>query len=226
MAKNNPALIEQFFSLAQPVGKPYLPADFNVAPSREAYVVVDLGGRVARPMQWGLVPGWSKDATIGNRLINARLETAGEKPSFRSAFRKRRCLVAADGFYEWQTLADGPKQPFFLHPAVQPLLAIAGIFEVPHEATEDGSFGKDEPFTFAILTTEAAADISRIHHRMPVLVPPVNWAAWLNSEVQDVEEIFALVPAPPVGFVAAHPVSHEVNNVRNNSADLLISVVN
>lgn len=224
VAKNNRALVEQFFSLSKPIGEPALPADFNVAPSREAYVVLDDQGRVAKAMKWGLVPSWSKDRTIGNRLINARLDTAGEKPSFRSAFRKRRCLVAADGFYEWQVQANGPKQPYFLHSARQPLLPMAGIFEEPHNQTDDGSFGETEPFTFSILTTEAVANIANIHHRMPVMVPPANWSAWLDSEIQDVEEVLALVPPPPADFVDAYPVSRDVNNVGNNSPELLDAV--
>jgi len=224
VAKNNRALVEQFFSLSKPIGEPALPADFNVAPSREAYVVLDDQGRVAKAMKWGLVPSWSKDRTIGNRLINARLDTAGEKPSFRSAFRKRRCLVAADGFYEWQVQANGPKQPYFLHSARQPLLPMAGIFEEPHNQTDDGSFGETEPFTFSILTTEAVANIASIHHRMPVMVPPANWSAWLDSEIQDVEEVLALVPPPPADFVDAYPVSRDVNNVGNNSPELLDAV--
>lgn len=224
VAKNNRALIEQFFTLTSPVPEPYLAADFNVAPSRDAYVVLNQEGRIARAMRWGLVPSWSKDASIGNRLINARLDTAGEKPSFRSAFRKRRCLIAADGFYEWQVVPDGPKQPYFLHPAEQPLLPMAGIFEAPHEPTADGVFGINEPYTFSILTTDATENISTIHHRMPVLVPPTNWSAWLDPELQDVDEVMALVPPPPAGFVNAYPVSRDVNNVRNNSPDLLSPV--
>jgi putative SOS response-associated peptidase YedK len=216
--------MEQFFSLTRPVAEPYLAADFNVAPSRDAYTIVEQEGRVAKAMRWGLVPSWSKDSTLGNRLINARLETVADKPSFRSAFRKRRCLVVADGFYEWQRLEGGPKQPYFLHPAEQPLMAMAGIFEVPHVPFEDGTFGDDEPFTFSILTTEAISNIAGIHYRMPVLVPPSNWAAWLDPELQEPSDILALVPSPPVGFVEAYPVSREVNDVRHNSADLLAAV--
>jgi putative SOS response-associated peptidase YedK len=221
VAKNNRALIEEYFSLTQPIEPPFLTPDFNVAPSRDVYVVTGGAERKVQVMRWGLVPSWAKDATIGNRLINARLETVAEKPSFRSSFKKRRCLVAADGFYEWQQRPNAPKQPFYLHPAEQPLLAIAGIFELPHDPSEDGSLTAGEPFTFSILTTEATSNITVIHHRMPVVVPSANWQAWLDPDLQDAEELLALVPAAADDLIEAYPVAREVNNVRDNSATLL-----
>lgn len=224
VAKNNRALIEEYFSLTKPVAPPFLSPDFNVAPSKDAYIVTGGDGRRAKVMRWGLVPSWAKDSTIGNRLINARLETVSQKPSFRSSFKKHRCLVAADGFYEWQAQSSGPKQPFYFQPAEQPLLAIAGIFELPHEATEDGAFTDNEPLTFCILTTEATPDITSIHHRMPVVVPTSNWQAWLDPDLQDADEALALVPTAPLGFVTAQPVSRDVNNVRNNSPELIDEV--
>lgn len=220
VAKNNRELIQEYFSLTQPIAPPFLSPDFNVAPSRSAYIITGGDGPNVKVMRWGLVPSWAKDATIGNRLINARLETVAEKPSFRASFKKRRCLVAADGFYEWQEQPKGPKQPFYLHPAEQPLLAMAGIFELRHEPSADGAFTDDEPLTFCILTTEASENIASIHHRMPVVVPNKNWQAWLDPNVQDADEVTALVPAPPTGFITAHPVSRDVNNVRNNSSEL------
>lgn len=212
MAKNNRALIQEFFSLSAPVAEPFLAPDFNVAPSKDSYVVTAHGQRLAQPMRWGLVPSWAKDVTIGNRLINARLETVAEKPSFRSAFRKRRCLVVADGFYEWQQVSDQAKQPYFIHATEQPLLAMAGIFELENDLA---------PATFSILTTEASPDLSNVHHRMPVMVPPGNWQAWLDAELQTVDEVVGLLPRPPQGFMTAYPVSREVNSVRNNSPELL-----
>ncbi|MEI2643789.1 MAG: SOS response-associated peptidase [Candidatus Nanopelagicales bacterium] len=191
-----------------------LPEDFNVAPSKQVYMVVeretdDGVQRQLRTAKWGLVPSWAKDPKIGNRMINARLETAAEKPSFRRAWAKRRCLLPADGYYEWYA-GEGPKQPFYIHRPDGHSLAMAGLYEFWKD-------GEDWLVTTCVLTTDAPDELGRIHDRMPLLVPHENWAAWLDPEHKPTGDL--VVPAMSMGL-EAYPVSTEVNNVRNNGRQL------
>ena len=163
-----------------------------------------------RSAKWGVVPSWAKDPKIGNRMINARIETAAEKPSFRRAWAKRRCLLPADGYYEWYA-GEGPKQPFFIHRTDGTSLAMAGLFEFwKHD--------EDWLVTCCVLTTSAPDDLGQIHDRMPLLVPRENWAEWLDPE--HIPDAGVVVPAMATGL-EAYPVSTEVNNVRHNGAHLL-----
>ena len=212
-SKDVATLVEEFH-VARPPDEA-LPEDFNVAPSKQVYMVVDRETddgvqRQLRTAKWGLVPSWAKDPKIGNRMINARIETAAQKPSFRRAWSKRRCLLPADGYYEWYA-GDGPKQPFFIHRTDGRSLAMAGLFEFWKD-------GEDWLVTTCVLTTDASDDLGRIHDRMPLLVPQANWAAWLNPDAAPSTEL--TVPAMATGL-EAYPVSTEVNNVRHNGAHLL-----
>ena len=191
---------------------------FNIAPTQFAPIVrvVD-GARRLDLLKWGLIPSWAKDATIGNRLINARSETAPEKPAFRAAFKSRRCIVPADGFYEWQQQPSG-KQPHYIHRKDGELLAIAGLWEhwTPPESTVP-------LLTFTILTTEANSWMRRLHDRMPVVLEGDEVARWLDpaSNFADLEALMR-----PLGDadLEAYPVSKAVNNVRNDAPALLEEV--
>ena len=163
-------------------GQKPLPADYNVAPTKDVYVVrhkrerdpegalTGGGHRELRAVRWGLVPSWAKDASIGNRLLNARVESLAEKPAFRRAAASRRCLVPADGWYEWAKRLDRPgKQPYFITPADGSVLAMAGLWEVWGE-------GEDRLYTCTVVTAPAQGALTEIHDRMPLVLPPERWA--------------------------------------------------
>jgi putative SOS response-associated peptidase YedK len=203
--------------------------DFNVAPTKKVYAVLNRpdGPRDLRVVSWGLVPFWAKDPKIGSRMINARMETVGEKPAFRQAFAKRRCLLPADGYYEWyptsqRTKAGKPlKQPFFIRPKDGSSLAMAGLYEI----WRDKEKAEDDPsrflWTCTVLTTEAEDDVGMIHDRMPLLVERDRWDAWLDPERTATDDLAGLlVPAAP-GRLEAYPVSTAVNAVRNNGPELV-----
>ena len=194
---------------------PNWPARYNIAPTQMAPVVVAgaAGGRAARLMRWGLIPGWAKDPTMGARMINARAETVAEKPSFRAAFRKRRCLVPADGFYEW-TGAKGAKQPYRIEQEGREPFAFAGLHEL-------WSPGGEEPVkSYTIITTDAGPALKSIHHRMPVIVPPQAFDAWLD-ETASPDALHRVLEAATDTELTAFMVSKRVNNVRHDDADCL-----
>jgi putative SOS response-associated peptidase YedK len=178
-------------------------------------------------VRWGLIPSWAKDMAIGNRMINARLETLGEKPAFKRALAKRRCLLPADGYYEWypteQLGKSGKplKQPFFIRPRDGGVLAMAGLYEIWRDPTK----GDDDPdrfrWTCTVITTDAEDDVGHIHDRMPLMVERDRWGAWLDPTVSGKDDLLGLlVPAAP-GALEAFPVSKAVSNVRNNGPELV-----
>ncbi len=227
-------LVEEFEVTTTKVAEP-LAADFNVAPTKEVYAVLERpprkgddadapAERQLRVLRWGLVPSWAKDPSIGNRMINARMETVAEKPAYKRAFAVRRCLLPADGYFEWypteQKTASGKpkKQPFFIRPSDGGVLAMAGLYEIwkdPTRADDDPELFR---WTCTVLTTEAEDDVGHIHDRMPLMVPRERWSEWLDPTRPG--ETGLLVPAAP-GRLEAHPVSTEVNNVRNNGPELV-----
>ncbi len=193
--------LQAFFQL---LGSPreLLPR-YNLAPGQDVAVVrLEQGGRRLAMLRWGLIPHWAKEPKIGARLINARAETAREKPSFRAAFAARRCLIPATGFFEWQPKASG-KQPYFIHGADNTPLVFAGLWE----HWEGQGVAID---SCTILTTGANKTLAPIHDRMPVILPPASFAAWLGG--QD----FPLGPCPSE-LLRAHPVSTLVNNPKNDT---------
>jgi len=205
---------------------PNLGARYNIAPTQDVPVVrvkpdsTQSGDRELVMLRWGLIPSWAKDATIAASLINARGESVAEKPAFRAAFRQRRCLVPADGFYEWKatshTGAKGkpaPKQPYLIRRRDQMTFAFAGLWE---HWRGDGKTGPLE--TFTIITTDANADIAAIHHRMPVILDPADYGAWLDTGNK---EAGALLRPAPLGALEAVPISTRVNAVRNDDASLI-----
>jgi putative SOS response-associated peptidase YedK len=211
--------------------------DWNLAPTKPAPIVIERpplrvssvaaggapepkddrpGAREVLLAQWGLVPSWAKDPKIGSRMINARSETVAEKPAFAKAFACRRAIVPADGYYEWFTGESGKKQPFFITPKDGSTLAMAGLFEF-------WKAGPDAPWliTFTVITTTASDDLGHIHDRTPMMLMGDQIDAWLDPTPRPTDELLSvLTPAVP-GVLDAWPVSTEVNNHRNNGAQLV-----
>ncbi|SEL15472.1 SOS response-associated peptidase [Streptacidiphilus jiangxiensis] len=210
-----------------------LAPSWNVAPTDDVWAVLERPdretgelGRELRALRWGLVPSWAKDPSVGSRMINARVETVHEKPAFRRAFTKRRCLLPADGFYEWtaEPAAEGRKaykQPWYIAPEDSAPMALAGLYEWWRDKTRD----EDDPLawwaTCTIITTEATDAAGRVHPRMPLAIERPDFEAWLDPSHQDPHELRALLTEPAAGHLAARQVSLAVNNVRNNGPELL-----
>ena len=189
-----------------------IPASWNVAPTDPVYAVVQRETRQLRVLRWGLVPSWAKDPKVGARFINARVESVATTNAFRVAYAKRRCLLPADGYYEWKPEGTG-KQPYFLSSTTGEPLAMAGLFE--HWKRPDGTWLS----TCTILTTSAPDELGEIHDRAPLLVPKDVWSLWLDPDVTAPDAL--LVPGTP-GVLDAWPVSSDVGNVRNNGAHLVV----
>ncbi len=202
-----------------------LPQNFNVAPTHDVYgVVAGAGGPKVTTFQWGLVPSWAKDTKIGSKMINARAETLREKPAFKGLFTKHRMIIPMDGFYEWQAKAtvDGEKpakQPFFIHRADGEPLAVAGLWAVWRDK-DVAADNLDAPWLHSctIITTAANDTMRPVHDRMPVLLPQSAWAAWLDPSNRDTDALATLLIPAPNELVTMHPVSTDVNNVRNKEA--------
>jgi putative SOS response-associated peptidase YedK len=236
-------LVDEFDIVESRIQGP-LEADYNVAPTKEVYAVVERPPRSSagskdspeppqrqlRVLTWGLIPGWAKEASIGNRMINARMETVAEKPAYKRAFAQRRCLLPADGYFEWYpteelTLSHSRrgkprKQPFFIRPQDHGVLAMAGLYEI----WRDPDRAEDDPnrfrWTCTVITTEAEDSVGHIHERMPLMVERDRWGAWLDPRAKGPQLLDLLVPAAP-GRLEAYPVSTLVSNVRNNGPELL-----
>jgi putative SOS response-associated peptidase YedK len=186
---------------------------FNIAPTQDVAAVrrnQEADQRELVFLHWGLIPSWADDPKIGNRMINARAETVAEKPAFRSAFTKRRCLVVADGFYEWQKVG-GKKQPYFIHRQDDEPFAFAGLWEF---WKGDG----EEIQSCTLITTEANALMEPIHDRMPVILSPEDYPIWLDAEFKDKESLKGLLRPCDPALLEAYPVTTLVNNPRNDLA--------
>ena len=177
-------------------------------------------------MRWGLVPSWAKSPSVGARMINARTETVAEKPAFRKAFASRRCIIPADGYYEWyatdQKTAKGKarKQPFFIRPEDSAMLPMAGLYEVWRDRSRPEDDADAFRWTCTILTTEATDELGRIHDRMPLLVDRGSRAAWLDPR-REIEDLTALLTPAQQSGLTAYPVSTAVGNVANNGPQLV-----
>ncbi|MDH3680584.1 MAG: SOS response-associated peptidase [Acidimicrobiia bacterium] len=202
-----------------------LEPNFNVAPTREVYAVRAADGhRKLTTLRWGLIPFWAKDAKVGSRMINARSETVLDKPAYRQAIRRRRCLIPADGFYEWAKVpGHSKKQPYYIHRSDGEPVVFAGMWERWRpSAEEDG----DEPSetevveSCTILTCAPNESMAEIHNRMPVLLAPAAWDHWL-SDTEDVAALHELLVPAPEGLLTLRPVTPMVNSVRNNGPELL-----
>lgn len=194
--------------------RPNFPPRYNIAPTQPVPVVLAEGGaRRFQLMRWGFVPAWVKDPRNFSLIINARAESVREKPAFRNAIRRRRCLIPADGYYEWHDMGKR-KRPLFVHPADGGPIAFAGVWE-----TWAGPNG-EEVDTVAIVTTAASADLSVLHPRMPVTIAPDLFARWLDCAGVTAEETMPYLVAPPEGTFVWHEVSADVNRVANDDARL------
>lgn len=195
------------------------PERYNIAPGQLVEVVVDAGGarREMRLFRWGLVPSWAKEGAKGRGFVNARIETAAEKPAFRAAIRYRRCLIPASGFYEWQA-GEGRRLPWYFYRADGGLAALAGIWE-----RWEGSMGEVLE-TCAILITEADAVIGRVHDRMPVAVEPADYGSWLDPAMRDGRRAASIFPSGEPSVWAGHPVGPEVNRTATDDARLILPV--
>ena len=206
--------LRRIFGFAE---QPNLQARYNVAPTQEV-PAVRLGADGERHfslLRWGLVPFWAKDLAIGSRMINARAETLAEKPAFRKAFARRRCLILADGFYEWRKLEGGGKQPYRITLPDGAPFAFAGLWESWRNPA-DGA----EVETCTIATTDARGPIAEIHHRMPVILAPESYDAWLGPS-EDTAALSALLSEGPGAELAAHPISTRVNKVTNDDPGII-----
>ena len=214
-----------------------LEQDWNVAPTKPVYAVLERPVREQGPepvrqlrtLRWGLVPSWAKSPEVGVKMFNARAETVHEKPAYRRPFAARRCLLPADGYFEWFTPVAGPgtprsrirKQPYYLTPADGSVLALAGLYEF----WRDPGLPETEPAawwaTCTVVTTAAEPALERIHARMPLILPSDRWDDWLDPGLTDPAEVRALLAPPPPGRLEVRPVSAAVGNFRNNGPELI-----
>jgi putative SOS response-associated peptidase YedK len=201
-----------------PADTPEVEPRYNIAPTSFIPAVrADLEGtRRLALLYWGLVPVWAKEQSIGSRMINARAETLREKPAFRNAYRKRRALVPADGYYEWMKLGARDKQPYFIRPASGTPFAFAALWENWRDPATS------EPLqSCTLITTQAPRPIAHIHDRMPLILPAAAYAEWLDPRNEDVERLDRLLGPEGAGELIARPVSRAVSNARNEGARLI-----
>lgn len=197
------------------------PPRYNICPTQPVSVVYQNERRARQYglMRWGFIPSWAKgeflEKLVSRPLINARSETLLEKASFQSAFKRRRCLVPADGFYEWRGTKGGVKQPYAIHRDDDGLFAFAAIWETAQDP--DGG----EIDTLAILTTAAGRDLKPIHSREPVVISPDNFSLWLEADERDLKQVMPMLNAAPAGTWSMHPVSTDVNSPRNDGPGLI-----
>jgi len=215
-----PDQVAGYFDIGEP--EVLLEPSYNVAPTNDVYAVLSDGtARHLDAFHWGLVPLWAKDPKIGSKMINARAETLAEKNAYKSAFKKRRCIIPADGFYEWKKDPAAPpktkKQPYFIHRPDDEPYAFAGLWEVWRGPDKD-----QEPLrSCTIITTSPNEEMAKIHDRMPVILPPSAWDTWLDRDNDDLDLLGKLlVPSAPQ-IITMHPVSYDVNKVSNKDASLI-----
>ena len=221
----NPERIASYFGAEADVET--LGENYNVAPTQDIYGVVTGPDGILRvqAFHWGLIPSWAKDRKIGSKMINARSETLAEKPAFKGLLAKKRCLIPMDGFYEWKAgTADGPvnakgkplKQPMFIHRIDGEPLAVAGLWT----AWKDPEAGSRWLQSATVVTTAANETMQAVHDRMPVIVPASRWKEWLDPDNHDIAALSELFTERNDGILTMHPVSTDVNNVRNNDPSL------
>ncbi|MGH3517074.1 MAG: SOS response-associated peptidase [Haloechinothrix sp.] len=235
-ATKDPATLTQEFDAADETGADAPPPDHNVAPTKDVIAVVERhprdedgavlaeepAARRLRVMRWGLVPFWAKNASVGSKMINTRAETAATKPAFRKALARHRCLLPADGWFEWQRRpgsgSKARKQPFFMTSADGSSLAFAGIWETWRDPQQPDA----APLvTCSVLTTDAVGSLAEIHDRMPLVLPRSRWGDWLDPDLAEVSTLLEPPPLELVDTFEVRPVSDKVNYVRNNGPELL-----
>jgi len=211
LATNTQKLAESFSGFEVPAE---LPPRYNVAPTQPIAVVANNGQHKVEFFQWGLIPSWAKDPKIGNQMINARAETLGEKPAFRNAYKRRRCLVLADGFYEWKKEGDGAKTPMYIRLASGDPFAFAGLWEMWQTA-------EDTILSCTIITTDPNDLMAQIHNRMPVILPPDVYEQWLDPAERSPDQLQGLLQPYPAELMTAYPVSKMVNSPKNDTPALI-----
>lgn len=211
--KTPPEAIASHFAVAE---FSELRTRFNIAPTQLAPAVLcmESGRRSMAMLRWGLVPHWAKDASMGVRMINARVETISEKPAFREPFKSRRCLVPADGFYEWEKQGT-ERTPYYFQLSESQPFGMAGLWDEWHDP--NGS----PLHTFTIITREANAAVAPIHERMPVIVSPSDYEAWLSGETMSVEDRLALLDSALSEQLTRHEVGRAVGNPRHDAPDCI-----
>jgi putative SOS response-associated peptidase YedK len=217
-ARKRLELLEEFSVQRDRVPQDLEP-DYNVAPTKQVYAVTASkeGERELRTVRWGLVPFWAKDVKVGSKMINARAETVATKPAFRRPFAKRRCLLPADGYYEWKD-----KKPFYIFRTNGGITAMAGIYDLWRDpAVTDEEDEHAFRWTASVITTAATDDVGQIHDRMPMIIEPELWADWLDPDNTEISQLQAAMVPAMKGAMTSYPVSTAVNSVRNNGADLI-----
>jgi len=210
-----PEALRRIFGYSE---QPNFPPRFNISPTQPIpVVIIENGNRHFRLMRWGLLPAWVKDPRKFTLLINARAETVREKPAFKNAIKRRRCLIPADGYYEWQASGQR-KRPYFIHRRDGGPIALAGLAE-----TWIGPNG-EELDTVAIVTTPASADLAVLHYRVPVTIAPADFEHWLDCNTHDVDAVMTLLRGPDEGEFVWHEVSTRVNRVANDDAQLMLPI--
>jgi len=218
-----PADIAAYFDVAE-VAESLLEPNYNVAPTNDIYVVYTDGGtRRLDPFHWGFVPSWAKDLSVGNRMINARSETLATKSAFKSSLAKRRCIIPADGFYEWKVVpGQKRKQPYYIHRPDGEPYAFGGLW-----TQWRGSGPTGEPLVVrstTIITGEPNEKMAELHDRMPLILPPAAWGDWLDPDLTDLDTVGRFLVPAPSELITFHPVSTDVGNVRNKGEHLIEEV--
>ena len=194
-------------------------ARYNIAPSQMIDAVLETDAeRILTALKWGLIPSWAKDDSIGNKMINARAETLAEKPSFKNAFKSRRCISPASGFYEWAKKGAGAKQPFYFYLNGKEVFGFAGLWE---EWTDKENGEVVE--TCTIITTEANEVLEPVHDRMPVILKPESYDQWLDEKEKNTDRLQKLLVPFPASEMALHAVSKAVNSPAYDSAELILN---
>jgi putative SOS response-associated peptidase YedK len=210
--------IEKEFKVGR-LNKVSFDARYNIAPSQMIDAVLETDAeRILTGLKWGLIPSWAKDDSIGNKMINARSETLAEKPSFKNAFKSRRCIIPASGFYEWAKKGAGAKQPFYFYLKDKDVFGFAGLWE---EWTDKESGEVVE--TCTIITTEANARLEAVHDRMPVILKPHDYDQWLDEKEKNTDRLQKLLVPYPADEMASHMVGKAVNSPAYDSAELIVS---
>lgn len=214
-----PKQVEKEFDV-KITGENHFQPRYNIAPTQTIAAVLEIDGkRIIESLRWGLIPNWAKDISIGSKMINARAETLAEKPSFKNAFKSRRCIIPASGFYEWQKKDAGGKQPFYFHLKNKEVFGFAGLWEEWLER-ETG----EQIETCTIITTEANQVLEPIHERMPVILQSKDYDEWLDAKVRDTDKLQKLLVPCPAEEMDSYAVSRAVNNPTSDSSELIDSL--
>ncbi|MGH9119980.1 MAG: SOS response-associated peptidase [Acidimicrobiales bacterium] len=222
VSSSPPDELAKYFAVEE-VAEQVLEPSYNVAPTQDIYVVFESGGvRRLDAFHWGLVPFWAKDPSTGNKMINARADSVTSKNTYKRAFAKRRCLIPADGFYEWMKVpGQKAKQPMYVQRTDGEPLALAGLWE--RWRPKDAPDGDDSQLvrSCTIITGEPNEKMAEIHDRMPAMLPPSVWAAWLDPTNDDLDTLGKLLVPAPSELITIYPVSTAVNNVRTDGPELI-----